>query len=85
VYGSWLADELWSMTWTTRGSLYKAMADMTARYVIAGRIAAALERIGSRADLAAAEGVMIADTLGAWDSWDWVRTRLEEPAEGAFA
>jgi hypothetical protein len=27
---------------------------------------------------------MIADTLGAWVSWDWVRLRLEEPEEGAF-
>jgi len=84
VYGAWLADELWSLTWATRGTLYTAMADMTVRYVLATRIAAALQRTGSRKDVAAAEGVMIADTLGAWVSWDWVRRRLEEPQAGAF-
>jgi hypothetical protein len=57
---------------------------MAARYGIARRIAACLERLGMRPDVSAAEGVMISDTLGAWESWQWVRGRLKEPAEGIF-
>jgi Fe-S-cluster containining protein len=84
IYGSWLADELWSLTWATRSSLYTAMADMASRYVLAKRMAAGLQRLGARGDVAAAESVMIADTLGAWDSWARVRGRMQEPAEGVF-
>ena len=84
IYGSWLADELWSLAWATRSTLYTAMADMAARYVLARRMASCLEGLGVRADLAAAESVMIADTLGAWDSWDRVRCRMQEPAEGVL-
>ncbi len=78
VYGSWLADEAWSMTWAVGATLYRAMADWAARYVVARRIAARLELSGIRADLAAAEGIMIVDVLGAADPWAWVMRRFEE-------
>jgi Fe-S-cluster containining protein len=84
VYGSWLADDLWSMTWAYRSSLYRQMADLTARYVIASRIGAVLEAQGVRTDLASAEGVMVADTLGASDTWSWARGRLLEAEAGAY-
>jgi len=84
IYGSWLADELWAMQWASRGTLYRAMADMAARYRIATMMASILERLGRRTDVAAGEAVMIADTLGAWDTWDTVRKQLEEPAEGTW-
>lgn len=84
IYGSWLADDLWSMTWAIGGTLYRAMADWGARYTIAKRIAARLERIGIRPDLAAAEAIMMVDVLGAADPWAWARRRLVEAPLGTF-
>ncbi len=84
IYGSWLADELWAMQWASRGTLYRAMADMAARYRIALGIAAVMRRQGLRTDVAAAEAVMIADTLGAWDTWNEVRRYFEEAPGGTF-
>lgn len=84
IYGSWLADDLWSMTWAIGGTLYRAMADWGARYVIARRIAARLEQMKIRSDLAAAEAIMIADVLGAADPWGWARRRLDEAPLGTY-
>jgi Fe-S-cluster containining protein len=84
MYGSWLADELWSMVWAVDMSLYRALADMAARYQIAQRVAARLEQAGTRPDLAAAEGIMIVDVLGASEPWGRVVQSMEEPAAGAF-
>ena len=84
ILGAWLADELWAMQWAARGSVYKAMADMSARYILALRIAQVLRRLGRRKDLATAEAVMVLDTVAAWDSWDKVRRSLDEAAVGTF-
>lgn len=78
IYGSWLADFLWSMSWSADGSVYKALADMTARYALACRVAKRLNETGTREDLAAAEAIMIVDTVGASDPWEWVQKRLVE-------
>ncbi len=78
IYGSWLADFLWGMSWSADGTVYKALADMSARYALARRLAERLHNTGTRDDLAAAEAIMIADTLGASDPWEWVQKRLVE-------
>lgn len=84
LYGSWIADDLWSMSWAVDSTLYRHLADAAARLVLARRIAARLESVGARADLAAAEAVMIVDVLGASDPWIWVARRLEEAPLATF-
>jgi Fe-S-cluster containining protein len=84
IFGSWLADELWSMVWATRGSAYRAVADLACRYTLATRIAAGLQRVGLRRDAAAGEAIMVLDSVGDWDGWDRVRGRLVEPAAGTL-
>lgn len=78
IFGSWLADFLWAMSWSADGSVYRALADMTARYALANRLTDRLHKTGTRVDLAAAEAIMIVDTLGASDPWEWVQKRLIE-------
>lgn len=78
IFGSWLADFLWSMSWAVDGSVYAALADMTARYALARRLTNRLHRLGTREDLAAAEAIMIVDTVGASDPWEWVQAKLVE-------
>lgn len=84
IYGEWIADMLWSMAWAP-GSLYRAMADFSARYTIAKRVAERLQQaFGMRDDLAAAESIMIADTVGASDPWEWVMRRFDEAPINTF-
>jgi len=78
IYGSWLADYIWAMAWTAEGSVYQAKANMTARYALARRIASRLNKTGTRADLAAAEAIMIVDVVGASEPWEWVQKLLVE-------
>ena len=84
MYGAWLADELWGMTWAVDRSLYRTLVDMATRHAIAQRVAERLEETGVRPDAAAAEGIMIVDVLGASEPWGRVVARMVEPAAGAF-
>lgn len=83
IYGSWLADVVWSLSWTDH-SVYEAMADLTARYVVAKRLADEMRRRGATADLAAAEAIMIVDTVSASEVWGWVQESLMEAPAGTF-
>jgi len=83
IYGSWLADVVWSMSWSDE-SVYRAMADLAARYVMAKRLARRMEKRGAMPDLAAAEAIMIMDTVCASEAWGWVQKRLAEPPSGTF-
>jgi Fe-S-cluster containining protein len=78
VFGSWLADYLWAMSWSADGTAYQAMANMAARYALARRLTDRLHKTGTRMDLAAAEAIMIVDTLGASEPWEWVQKQLVE-------
>ncbi len=78
IFGSWLADYLWSLSWSASGSVYLALADMTARYALAHKLTTRLHHRGTRKDLAAAEAIMIVDTVGASEPWEWVQKRLVE-------
>jgi len=78
VLGSWLADDLFGMSWADWGSVHKQFLDMSARYVIATRLIEHLLSLGLRDDQAAAEAVMIADTVGNSETWEWVRKHLDD-------
>ena len=78
IFGSWLADYLWAMSWSAEATVYQAKADMVARYALAQRITERLHKTGTRVDLAAAEAIMIVDTVGASDPWEWVLKQLVE-------
>jgi hypothetical protein len=69
IVADWLADELWSMEWTERGTFAHARADLATRAVVARTIAERLGAAGVRPDRAAAEGVLIAEMAGAAPLW----------------
>jgi hypothetical protein len=84
IYGSWLADFVWALTWAVDGSVYRAMADMIARYIVAKRLTERFRKRGARADIAAAEAIMIVDTVGASEAWGWVEKSLLEAPVGTY-
>jgi len=78
IFGAWLADYVWSMTWCADGTAYQAKADMVAKYALAQRIANRLHSTGTREDIAAVEAIMIVDVFCAAEPWEWVRKLLIE-------
>jgi len=78
IFGSWLADYVWSMSWCAEGTVYQAKANMVARYALARRLANRLHKTGTRMDLAAVEAIMIVDVVGAAEPWEWVQKQLVE-------
>jgi len=65
VFGDWLADEVWSLRWTARGSFERARAALATKLAAARRIAGWLD-ISSplRDNVSAAEAVTIVDVMG---------------------
>lgn len=77
MYGTWVADYLWSMAWSVELCVHRALADISARYALANRLMNRLHDTGSRKDLAAAEAIMIVDTVAASEPWEWVTNSLK--------
>ena len=59
VLADWLADVLWGLAWTRRGTLVLGLVEMTTLWLAAMAITDRLIRAGARPDRAAAEAVMI--------------------------
>lgn len=72
VIGDWLADELWGLEWTARGSLLHARLDLATRLSVVHEIARKLENAGVRRDRAAAEAVLVGELAGAAPLWQSV-------------
>jgi hypothetical protein len=69
VIGDWLADEIWGLEWTARGSFLHARLDLATRLAVVREIARRLENAGVRADRAAAEAVLVGELAGAAPLW----------------
>ncbi len=69
VLADWLADELWGLEWTERGTFESARRDLATRATIAREIVRRLVGIGVRPDRAAAEAVLICEMGGAAPLW----------------
>jgi hypothetical protein len=77
VFGDWLADEVWALRWTPFGSFAKARAELATRLAVARRVAGWLDiSNATRDNVSAAEAVMIADVIGATDSWEAVQRAI---------
>ena len=81
IFGTWIADFFWSMAWTADGCVHQALADICARYALANRLMDRLHETGARNDIAAAEAIMIVDTVAASDPWQSVKKHLKRLAE----
>ncbi|MGZ3452655.1 MAG: YkgJ family cysteine cluster protein [Polyangiales bacterium] len=72
VIADWLADELWGLEWTERGSLLHARLDLATRLVVVREVARRLEASAVRSDRAAAEAVLVGEMAGAAPLWQSV-------------
>lgn len=83
VFADWLADELWSLEWTDRGTFAQARHDFATRLAVARVVVEVLGARGVREDQAAAEGVLVAEMGGAAPLWRSVVAAFEvSPASG---
>jgi len=69
ILADWIADELWGLEWTERGSFLRAREDLATRLTVAREIVRLLIRDGVRPDRAAAEAVLIAEMAAAAPLW----------------
>lgn len=69
ILADWLADEIWSLEWTERGTFAHARADLATRLAVARVVQERLAATGVRPDRAAAEAVMIGEMAGAAPLW----------------
>jgi hypothetical protein len=65
MIGDWLADEIWGLEWTARGSLLHARLDLASRLAVVQQIARRLTASGIRRDRAAAEAILVGELAGA--------------------
>lgn len=65
LHADWLADEIWGLEWTERGSFVAARAELVTRLTVAREITRLLIRDGVRPDRAAAESVLVVEMAGA--------------------
>jgi len=65
IHADWLADEIWGLEWTERGSFDKARSELVTRLAVAREITRLLTREGVRPDRAAAESVLVVEMAGA--------------------
>ena len=76
VFSDWLCDEIWSLEWAERYCFEIARTELVTRLVIAEDISNRMIRSGLRADRAAAETLMIVETVGQSDYWLEVKDRI---------
>lgn len=80
VFNDWVADELWMMRWLPWECTFEvARAELATRLRIARYNAARLERMGVRADQAAAEAVMMAELCACCEVWGDAVAAFAEP------
>jgi hypothetical protein len=72
VIGDWLADEIWGLEWTARGTFLHAKLDLATRLAVVDEIARRLIALGVRKDRAAAEAVLVGELAGAAPLWQSV-------------
>lgn len=65
VLADWIADEIWGLEWTERGSFDDARRDLATRLAVAREVVRRLIAEGVREDRAAAEAVLIGEMAGA--------------------
>lgn len=65
ILADWIADELWGLEWTERGSFAHAQRDLATRLAVAREVIRRLVATGVREDRAAAEAVLIGEMAGA--------------------
>lgn len=67
ILADWIADELWGLEWTERGTFEQARRDLATRLAVAREVIRRLPEV--RADRAAAEAVLIGEMAGAAPLW----------------
>lgn len=65
ILADWIADEIWGLEWTERGSFEDARRELVTRLTVAREVVRRLVADGAREDRAAAEAVLIGEMAGA--------------------
>ncbi|MEM1418219.1 MAG: hypothetical protein AAGH15_25210 [Myxococcota bacterium] len=69
MLADWIADEIWSLSWTEHTSFDVKRAELATRLMLARRITGALTERGCRADRACAEALMVVELIGESEHW----------------
>lgn len=72
MLADWMADEIWCLEWTRRGSFLQARLDFATRLRIVTALADEFLRLGTPPILATAEAIMVMDAVGHSPHWDQV-------------
>jgi Fe-S-cluster containining protein len=76
ILADWIADSIWSLEWTGRGTFALARADLATRTAIVRAIAARLTAGGARRDRATAEAISVCEIVGLSDAWSSLLGRV---------
>lgn len=77
IYNDWLADELWMLRWLPWGPLDVGLAELATRLAIARIAQKRIEKLGVRADQAAAEAVMLCELAAEGSEWPFAVADIE--------
>jgi hypothetical protein len=80
IFRDWVADKIWSLSWTEFGSFDRGRHELAARVTIAREMSRLLRRAGVRRDRAAAESVLVVELAGCGESWEKASRALVLPA-----
>ena len=69
VLGDWAADMVWDLRWAVRSSFDVLCMDLQVRWMVASALANRWQAEGARADRAAAEAVLVVDSVGEAPLW----------------
>ena len=85
MLADWVADEVWALSWADVVSFDVKRAELATRLALARRIIAGLVDLGTRADRAAAEAIMVVELIGESEHWTDLLPRMRPPQESSPA
>ncbi len=69
IWNDWIADELWMFRWLPWGPFDVGLAELATRLAVARTLQKRLQKLGLRADQAAAEAVMMCELAAEASEW----------------
>jgi Fe-S-cluster containining protein len=76
VLSDWVADQVWALGWVGEHPFKKAAFDIVTRYTIARQVMQRIGRLDVEPGRAAAEAIMVVDTIGASEYWTDIVARM---------
>lgn len=78
MLADWIADAVWTLEWTTRGSFASSRRELATRVAMARWMCARIVAEGAREDRAMAEAIAVVEMAGLSETWTEVLGRVGE-------